>query len=577
MGLLNSIADLARGQRELGQVADRALATLTPEQRAHAPTRSALIASQGQVDRWDKARMIARAMTVDTPTRNRPSGTVLAMGGRGPASVAADIAWRRATGRMLYQYNETAAWAVELCTMFAVGTGTASRLTASTPAVSKKANDELDRWKRSKDCDVHRRKTWAGLQRLFYRTLIGQGEVLVRLRWMPNRRIPVAVQLMETDHIATAYAGTGPNGERCVQGMVYDEFGELIGMYLYKQHPGDGILGPVKADINDVEYVPLYDKVLGLQLQLFEDANRIGMHRGSNNRGAFALDLTTQAANLRGNMLVRKDMEARIPATVTMGPDGGDPTGLLGDEVDEKGQPREPQFDKEGQSLDDLAGEDLSDPDILDIISQRITRQWLATGTIPVMPDGWKFDIKSMSNTGDYQPFADGIDRAIAVAFRVPYALLSMNTKGGSFSNERMNLIPFRKETEWGQEILYDFDRMVLEAFVIAGWSRGRWREREMGIIDRGEPFPMLEPDKDIGVYAMKLSNLMTTLEDVWLELGEDPELMWPKLKTQQERIGELGLGAQPLPFTKFPQFFPSPSGGGGDDAGGDAGAKAAA
>ena len=98
-------------------------------------------------------------------------------------------------------------------------------------------------WSNSKEPDHHGLLTFGQLQRLAYRTSFVDGEVtaIIRYRNALDRISPVAVQLLNADHISTPYnnaevKAVESRGGRIQDGIEYDASGEAVALYYQEDY-----------------------------------------------------------------------------------------------------------------------------------------------------------------------------------------------------------------------------------------------------------------------------------------------------------------------------------------------------
>lgn len=101
-------------------------------------------------------------------------------------------------------------------------------------------------------CDADGVLDFYGQTALAVRSWLASGEVFIRRR--PRREYPyVQVQLVESDYVpmldADQYAGL-PEGNTIRQGIERDKYGRRTAYWMYREHPGDGLVtGPRAGDL----------------------------------------------------------------------------------------------------------------------------------------------------------------------------------------------------------------------------------------------------------------------------------------------------------------------------------------
>lgn len=167
-----------------------------------------------------------------------------------------------------------AASALESYTASAIGTGVKPRFMHRTPAVRKKLQQL---WARHvKQADFDGLTNFYGLQAMAWHSMMESGEVLARFQPStdPKLLVPLQVELLESDHLATYQfgrgAGTGnvPDGNVIRYGIEFNTRGQRVAYHLYKNHPNEdfawanGGYELVRVPVDEVMhvYVPLRPK-----------------------------------------------------------------------------------------------------------------------------------------------------------------------------------------------------------------------------------------------------------------------------------------------------------------------------
>ena len=206
--------------------------------------------------------------------------------------------------------------------------GTGIICTARTP--DKKLNAKIDDlWERFvEECDFGGQLDYYGLQRIAIRLMIEGGEMVVRKRTAPGKKVPLELQFLEGDYIDHR-----KNIETIEQGFVHQgiEFssdGKRIAYWLFRNHPGEF---PFVIPLSYVaDRIPAADV-----LHLYE-IQRIGQIRGL---PWFAPVLMTarELDSYQEAELVRKRIEACV-AAIVMGADDETQEGIVTQVNDANGE-----------------------------------------------------------------------------------------------------------------------------------------------------------------------------------------------------------------------------------------------
>lgn len=117
-------------------------------------------------------------------------------------------------------------------------------LTAESKAKSKRVRKQIDEawaiWIK-RQCDIRKRRTFGGIQRLASRSMYERGDSIIRRIRLPmnsGRIVPLALQVLEGDYLDLTRYQNGNNP--IVQGVELDPAtGEPIAYWLWNRHPGE--------------------------------------------------------------------------------------------------------------------------------------------------------------------------------------------------------------------------------------------------------------------------------------------------------------------------------------------------
>lgn len=136
-------------------------------------------------------------------------------------------------------------------------------------------NDSRDRvWKDwCESCDVNGQMTFVEMQFLSMREIVEAGECLIRLvpvRDDANRKVPLALELIEADRIAAEYDTymvrnrTGTTN-RIVRGIEMSDTGKPVAYWLYPEHPNSPYFAlnrtPVRVAANEILHLFRKDRI----------------------------------------------------------------------------------------------------------------------------------------------------------------------------------------------------------------------------------------------------------------------------------------------------------------------------
>lgn len=164
-------------------------------------------------------------------------------GWRSPATDA-DAASRRGRGTMRQRSRDMirnapfAKRALSVITNNVVGSGITPSITGRSKKQADIAAAKILPFLQSTDLDKHRALNLASMQTVVMNSVFESGEVLAirHVRANDGRALPLAVELLEVDHLNTVITSHGGNEVR--DGIEFDADGVAVAYHIYEQHPG---------------------------------------------------------------------------------------------------------------------------------------------------------------------------------------------------------------------------------------------------------------------------------------------------------------------------------------------------
>ena len=281
-----------------------------------------------------------------------------------------------------------------------------------------------DRW--ITECDTAHNLDFYGLTWLMVRSCAESGEVLARKRPRMMRdklSVPLQIQVLESDYIASYINRIQEGGSRIVQGIEFDALDRRVAYWLYKYHPGDafGPLGsasfvPVTVPADDIAHV--------------YEATRPGQTRGVPMLHA-VLRVCYDLKEYDAAHLLNKRVQANVCAVV------------MGDDDDDPG------FGVE------FAGGGANDP-----------VRGLEPGAVILARNGKQVAFNNPTQTAGYSEFKVDRKHDIAAGALTPYELASGDLSRVNYSSIRAGLIEYRR-------LVSSFrDRVVIPLWIkpAVGW-----------------------------------------------------------------------------------------------------------
>jgi lambda family phage portal protein len=373
---------------------------------------------------------------------------------------------------------------------------------------NSRIESEWSEWGRPGQCDVSGRWSWSDLQRLVVRSLVTDGEALVRV-WEGSDfgAWGLQLQLMDTDRLDEDKNEELPGGNVIIAGVELNPFGRTVAYHFLKSPPktwNHGILREhirIPAEQIIHLYMPLYaEQVRGVpwmysaivklhQLGAFEEAAIIAARVGASKMGFYQ-----QRPNAAGDLVEGMSVDAR------------------GDTI----QSAEP-------------------------------------GEFGVVPDG--YEVKEWSpNYPDTQvgPFMKSCLRGISSGFGVSYHSLGNDLEAVNFSSARAGLLEERDQwmliQEWLIEHLHvplyrrwlrmaDLTKRLpiqgpVQKYFDVTWSPKRWQ--------------WVDPFKDVQANAMAIQWGLKSRTQVVAETGNDLEDIFGQLADENAMAEQFKLEVNP-------------------------------
>ncbi len=176
--------------------------------------------------------------------RDRRTGGWNARRGSANNALEGQIADLRDRSRDLVRNSWIGARTIDVLTSSIIGTGITVKAMTGKDRTDRIWNEAFLEWAES--CDIEGGLDHAGQQMIAVRAALEGGDSL--LRFIPRRiegrarRVPLAVQVMEGDHIDHSRNGLW-GGHQARLGVVVGDWGERQGFYLFRSHPGEWVPG----------------------------------------------------------------------------------------------------------------------------------------------------------------------------------------------------------------------------------------------------------------------------------------------------------------------------------------------
>lgn len=150
--------------------------------------------------------------------------------------------------------------------------------------------------------------------------------------------------------------------------------------------------------------------------------------------------------------------------------------------------------------------------------------------------------------TPELEPFIIMLARRIGAALGVSWQVVLRDFSKSTYSSARSDLLETRQtyvglQTWFIEKCLRWLWRAVMED------ARLRGDTRLAGVADAeleavrwyGDGWKWVDPLKEVQAVRLELILGITTLDEVWMELGKDPDEQWKKLEEQEKRLEAMG------------------------------------
>lgn len=201
---------------------------------------------------WAAKRMAARARlkifqrAIESTAINRLSGRTKYDRAGPKERTKRDLETSRSQARDLFRHNPYARGVINSIVANLIGCGIRPQARVYLPkklTPDERFNDlaevEWNRW--ADGCDVTGKENFYTQQQMLEREKFVAGEALVVLSTPSDKRkIPLATEIVPSERLALR-DDVRKDGSKCIQGVEYNAEGQILGYWIYPNHPGDGI------------------------------------------------------------------------------------------------------------------------------------------------------------------------------------------------------------------------------------------------------------------------------------------------------------------------------------------------
>lgn len=352
-------------------------------------------------------------------------------------------------------------------------------------------------WANSTDIDARGRKTWAGIMRLVFKTIVESGECLIRLR---RRRpsdglsLPIQLQILEPDHLDSSRDRGFSQGNTIFHGIEFDSLERPVAYWLFPDHPGESSSIHIRSF--ESQRIPAEDII-----HIF-DEERAGQVRGIPWLVSVILNLR-RFDEYEFAQLERQKLAACFAVFIR----------------------------------------DIECPDITEG-KEDLLLDKIEPGIIEMLPPGKDISFANPPSVEDYSEYSGQILHGISSGFGIPYELLTGDLGNVTFSSARMGMIPFIKNVKCWQNL------MLIPQLCERVWTWFRQTEaimknKNIDKIQHSWTVPKvesLEPSREAEAEKKEIRSGLKTISQSIKERGRDPQEHFEEYARDIRMLEELNI-----------------------------------
>ncbi len=380
------------------------------------------------------------------------------------------------------------------------------------------------------------------MQRLVLRSCYTDGEIISRLRpslkLLERGRVPLRVDLIETDQVNGCVDGAQANGSTAVRGIEYDSEGDPQAFHILRSHPGNygafgyGIMGSgtwLADALGGSVRVPAAQIIHTFRRTRASQSRGVPwLHAIIEEMGDFTEYQSSERLAARLTSAFGIFMETDLGADLG---DGSSPIGTPGDGPSDFQNGKIPTY---------------IDP-----------------GSVTQLPAGVKLSSAQFNRPGgSYEPFTKTSLRNASTAMGMSFEAFSNNYTDASFASARSASLEERRAYQVQQEFLVQqFCTPLWKAWcsmlAISGLVPGLPEEIEVTWQRPG--WSWVDPKADAMASDIEVSMGINSRTNICAERGRDPAVIWKQLKREKQDLEGL------LPPPPSMKGVPDDSEGGND------------
>lgn len=410
------------------------------------------------------------------------------------------LRWR---ARDFERNNGQAAGILRKLPGYMVGAGITVRAASDADAGTKKKVQA--NWKRFvRTSDIVTMTNFNAQMHLAARTVARDGEVILSWQDTPDPTKPLAVHILEADHLDTMKNCELENGNIVIQGVEFDRIGRRVAYWLFDQHPGEPV--PIRKSM-------VSRRVDAKNIDHVFDILRPGQARGIPWLAPVSLRMR-DVAEYEDAELLRKKIESCYSVFITRNDaDGSIPAGPQAQTIDSVTGDKVDQL-KPGMIQRLAIGEDVSfgEPRQSIAVTDYLRSQWMS----------------------------------IAFGVGMPYSMATGDLSNANYGSQRAGLLDFwilLDNWQWNMLIAMIYEK---------AWQRVGEAFGRLGQGPSGDQIPeaaysppkreWIDPEKDGRATALNLRIGRQSWGQMVAETGEDPDEHLDTLKGWQKKLDGLDL-----------------------------------
>ncbi len=429
-------------------------------------------------------------------------------GGSANAEIAAAQFRAKNRARDLVRNNPYAARGVQVITNNVIGRGIKTQI--------KTGNDTRDLqlmrvwrgWADTPACDYEGIHDFSGIQRLAMRAVVESGEVFIRLRREPKRKIigpdgklvevpPISLQVLESDFVSlNKTLKTGADKNPVLQGVEFDkDTGKRVAYHMFLQHPGSNDFN-FGASIRTV-------RILASDILHLHRVDRPGQVRGMTWFNAVVLRL--RDFDIYEDAQLKRQQCAAMFTAFIHDLEGVDEFEETKEEV-EIGEKMEP-------------------------------------GLMEVLPPGKSITLSRPPGAENYGEYTSVVLHAIASGLGITFFQLTGNLSDINFSAGRLGFLETQRNFDTWRSIIVmgQFINPVFSWFRDALPLAGASSENIRGVHTPPKR-EMIDPTKEVEALKTAVRSGFKSQSDAVRELGKDPDLHFQEISDDNKKLDDLGI-----------------------------------